>query len=1142
MKKWLLTIYFLSLIGSNAWTQGLPLVHYLAESGRVRLPSAHVVKTFQDSRGYLWMLTFSSGMVRYDGVGFDQFTTADGLPDLYVYTIEEDRQGYLWIGCADGLAVSDKPIHRYGPAERIRFTEKVGHIPLDQVAVKARCLVADVREGVWVGNPDEGIIRYRILAGELEKTLVKLPENEEAGGNDIFCLAARRDGAVWAGVTGGLVRIHPDDPNLTFMTIQSGGEEIHALFEDSKGRLWAGGNRGTVWKVNENNQSELLVPAGLQIGGSVSCFLERKDGVMWISGYGGGLTRLDPENPESARTYGRDNGLLSEEVDHLMQDHEENLWISQTLGLSKLRANHEAHVHLNGVPGSGRIMVPASGVQGVVPFDPDSPIPYLVTASEGDGLTIIDKAMNKLDLTTADGLQNDVVNGVARDSKGRIWVGGDLGIDCLSKTPLQNVIPHSEHRVTRVFGEDIHMAGFKTPEINRVRAFVLDDHGRSVDVICFVGKGGIFLFMDDRGLFMGEEAGLPEGDLFAVEISPDGRLWVGSQDHGLFRGSNRLCLETLKGNDVKSEVFPDFINTVQVPSFHVAWSKDQGAPTNHIRSLYYHKDVMWTGTSGGLFVLDPKTMTPLGHLTTASGLGADNITSMAVSPVDESVWVGTNGGISKIDPISYEVVRTVDRREGLVDNEVWYLSSLVVDKEGLIYFGTHKGLSLYDPAKDFERSIQPRLQFHQISWRQNLTGKNQLSLAFRGLSYFDEESVRYKTRLRGYETSWSEPNTQTEFRYTNLAAFFVPKRHYFEVMATTDGETWSKPLVYSFLVNPPFWVRWWALAGLLLVFLGMGYSYSKWRVRYLKARATALERTITQRTGELVEKNATLARTLEELREKNDDILRQQEQLVLTEKMASLGTLTKGIAHELRNPMNFINNLSQVNLELANELKDGLMRSRNLTDGEKTFFKELLEAIEKNAVVVSRHGGLAEHIVSRMLELSTTGPETRIKTGINLLVSEYADMAFRAFQEKQKMFNVALEKDFDPEVGTLRVSPRNLGRAVIGLVKNGLESVANRYRLEPEAYKPVLRVETSKQDDCVCIRVCDNGLGVDKEMQDHLFTPFFTTHPAGSGNVGLGLTVCYEIVVEEHGGELRLLDGMDGAVFEITLPVCADGE
>ncbi|MDJ0837473.1 MAG: two-component regulator propeller domain-containing protein [Acidobacteriota bacterium] len=1124
--RWL----FLVFAWGEGFSQGLPLVHYLAETGRIRLPSSHILSTHQDRMGYLWILLYSSGAVRYDGLSYDQFTAADGLPDLYVYAMVEDAGGRLWVGCAGGLAVSIKPLDQFGPNERVRFQKTVGDEMLSRIAVKERRLTEDRLGNVWLGVPDEGLIRYRIDSGRLRRTLFPMPAG--ADGHDIHCLTVRRDGRLWAGVSGGLVRYESDRSGLLFFPLETGGEEIDSLFEDRHGDLWAGGNQGTVWRVLTLPAGVSLEPIGIRAGGSVSSFLEDGD-QLWIASYGGGMVRLNPDDPSTARTYTRENGLLSNQVSHIFRDREDNLWISQNLGLSKLRANYQAHTHLVGASEKrGNALLPGAGVQGVVPFDATAPLPYLFAATDGGGLGIVDERMTSQSIDMRDGIQSDQIHSAARDVKGRIWIGSDLGIDCLSKEPLGDVFPGMESNRLSLFGETIYHRGFPTIEINSIRIL----HFADKELICFPGRGGVFLYMDEAWFFLGNEAGMPEGDLYAGAVDPDGHLWIGSQDHGLYRSREPARSEALLSHAESGALEPGFVRTVMTPFLDKVWGKEQGAPTNHIRSLIFHRDMLWTGTARGLAALDPESLEMRKLMSRDDGIGADNMTSMALSPLDGSLWVGTNGGLTQIDPVGRKVVRTIDRRDGLLDNEVWYFSAVALDTQGRVYFGNHKGISIYDPSKDMGKISLPRLHFRNLTWSRNLWGKNELAVSFHGIGFFDEEAVRYKTRLHGFEEEWSEIGTQTTLRYTNLPAFFLPKKHRFQVMTGVDGVRWSEPLTHAFVVYPPLWLRWWFLIILVLSIAASGYGFGKWRNRLLEARARELEKTVEDRTRELKVNNATLAGTLNELKEKNEDILNKQEQLILSQKMASVGILARGVAHELRNPLNFINNLSQINMELADDLKAVADQVRNQEDFDRRNMVEVLLDLENNTRVIARQGHAADQIVSLMLELSASGSGQRSETSINPLVSEYVDIAVGAFIEEQDCCSIDLLKHFDERIGALHVSPQNLGRAIINLVRNGLESAYIDCMHKGLDFRPQIKVETYRRPEHYCIRVSDNGPGIAGDIADHIFTPFFTTRPAGSGNVGLGLTVAYDVVVKEHGGTLRVLESDEGAVFEIALP------
>ena len=259
-----------------------------------------------------------------------------------------------------------------------------------------------------------------------------------------------------------------------------------------------------------------------------------------------------------------------------------------------------------------------------------------------------------------------------------------------------------------------------------------------------------------------------------------------------------------------------------------------------------------------------------------------------------------------------------------------------------------------------------------------------------------------------------------------------------------------------------------------------------------------------------------------------------QSQLIQSEKMASLGELTAGIAHEIQNPLNFVNNFSEVNKELIEEMKSERMKDKSERNDELEM--QLLDDIEKNVEKISHHGKRADAIVKGMLQHSRMSSGHKELTDINALCDEYLRLAYHGLRAKDKSFNVNFRTEFDPTVGKINIVAQEIGRVILNLVNNAFYAVNEKKRLGAINYEPLVIVSTKKLNGKVEIGVADNGNGIPKDLIDKIFQPFFTTKPPGQGT-GLGLSLAYE-VVKVHGGEIEVKtrEG-EGTRFAVELPI-----
>jgi len=293
-----------------------------------------------------------------------------------------------------------------------------------------------------------------------------------------------------------------------------------------------------------------------------------------------------------------------------------------------------------------------------------------------------------------------------------------------------------------------------------------------------------------------------------------------------------------------------------------------------------------------------------------------------------------------------------------------------------------------------------------------------------------------------------------------------------------------------------------------------------------RTTAILLEETIE----ELEQKRKAVEETNDALQKSLDDLKAAQTQLIQSEKMASLGELTAGIAHEIQNPLNFVNNFSEVSTELVDEMNEEIEKG-NLDDA-----KQIAQDLKQNLEKINHHGKRAGEIVKGMLQHSRTSSGQKELTDINALADEYLRLAYHGFRAKDKTFNSAMKTDYDESIGLLKIIPQDIGRVVLNLITNAFYVVNEKKKLNTAGYEPVVSVNTKKADDHIEIKVADNGNGIPQTVLDKIFQPFFTTKPTGQGT-GLGLSLSYDIV-KAHGGKLKVeTREEEGSTFTIVLPV-----
>ena len=301
-----------------------------------------------------------------------------------------------------------------------------------------------------------------------------------------------------------------------------------------------------------------------------------------------------------------------------------------------------------------------------------------------------------------------------------------------------------------------------------------------------------------------------------------------------------------------------------------------------------------------------------------------------------------------------------------------------------------------------------------------------------------------------------------------------------------------------------------------------------------KAQKLSLEYLVAERTLELTQQKEELQKAIEKLKS-------TQNQLIQSEKMASLGELTAGIAHEIQNPLNFVNNFAEVSVELCQELEEEIDKV-TIADEDKEYIKGIISDLSQNQQKITHHGKRADSIVKGMLQHSRTSSGEKELVDVNALADEYMRLAYHGLRAKNKEFNATLVTDFDPTIGKIMLMPQDIGRVFLNLFTNAFYAVAEKKQKLTEegtgaSYKPEVKITTKKFANKLYIRVTDNGTGMPESVKAKIFQPFFTTKPTGQGT-GLGLSMSYDIITNAHNGllDVETVPG-EKTEFKITLPV-----
>ena len=308
-------------------------------------------------------------------------------------------------------------------------------------------------------------------------------------------------------------------------------------------------------------------------------------------------------------------------------------------------------------------------------------------------------------------------------------------------------------------------------------------------------------------------------------------------------------------------------------------------------------------------------------------------------------------------------------------------------------------------------------------------------------------------------------------------------------------------------------------------------------------RTEKVKRTTTILLEETIEELEQKRKAIEEtnvaLQQSLRDLKAAQTQLIQSEKMASLGELTAGIAHEIQNPLNFVNNYSEVTEELVEELLEE--RKKEKGERDESLEEEILGDIKENLIKINHHGNRASSIVKGMLEHSRTSTGKKELTDINALTDEYLRLSYHGLRAKDKSFNADFQTNLDPDKPLLDIVPQDIGRVILNLINNAFYACNEKRKTSNKEYMPLVVISTKKEDESCIITISDNGTGIPKDKIDKIFQPFFTTKPTGQGT-GLGLSLSYDII-KAHDGMLKVESNHErdnpekesGTIFTIIL-------
>lgn len=1065
-------------------------------------------------------------------IHFDLVTRAPEDIGTTVLGMTQDAQGFLWLATDRGLCKYDG--YQYNS---YHYQPLNPNSPAADIIV---CVTSDNSGYLWLAPLGSGLDRLDPATGVFTHFRHNQNEPGSLSNDTVNVVLQDHEGSLWIGSNGGLDKFNPKTNTFIHYTHNANDpsslscNSVAIIYEDKQETIWVGTGSvfydhpiqdGGLNKLNKKTGKftrylhDAMNPNSL-IDNRVEAIFEDSRGIFWIGTAGDGLHTMnrskgiferhqhDPLHPDKLSRPPVKKGIIDRQLDHIVfitEDNIHRIWIGTfenginvydptTQKVSSFGAGESSDQTL--VMGSYKtrdntiwISTWDNNLYRVNPFQ--KKLPHIRVGRAV--YCFAEDDVHDLWIGTKHGL-------IHRNNNGK---EAQFLIDKDSSSPL-NQINNIEKDgfkiwVTTVYG--FYLFDPVTKTFSGYHHQANNPNSLSADPVWMVKKtvdnklwisttNGLDQLDIQSGAFRHFQNDLEDAESISnnltlgLNIDNNGSLWVGTAS-----GVNRFNEQTGK--------FKRYLNQIQIFSIVEDSAGD-----------------LWVGSNKGLFEYNKKTdnfliFTDSSSLITASvvgGIGIDHL---------QNLWFDTDVGMVKLNK-ERSLAVLYGKKQGVDASSI--RSSVFTRQSGELLIGDTSGYFDFLPELMQQEASPPIVMIsnfllNNIPYAPYSNGilstvpaqtkeirlnhdQNTISFEFKNIDFStDHEDTRLFYMLQNYDNVWRKAGEEKMAYYFNLP----PGKYIFKVKAVNfSGLSDEKDV--NVIITPPWWSTWWAYALFVLLGVGLVWAFIAYRSRKLKQENKELEEKVEQRTKQL---NKSL-----------QDLKATQTQLVQSEKMASLGELTAGIAHEIQNPLNFMNNFSDVNRELVEELKN------EVDKGNLQEVKLIADDIGKNEEKINYHGKRADAIVKGMLLHSRASSGKKEPTDINALTDEYLRLAYHGVRARDKSFNVLLQTDFDPTIGKINIISQDIGRVLLNLYNNAFYAVAEKKKQQTTGYEPTVIVSTKRTGEQVLISLRDNGNGIPQKILDKIFQPFFTTKPTGQGT-GLGLSMSYDIV-KAHGGEIKV--------------------
>ncbi|WP_075589789.1 sensor histidine kinase [Labilibacter marinus] len=1073
----------------------------------------------------------------YD-VRISKITDDVGMNIPSTFGIAEDEQGFIWFGTVEGL-------YRYD-GQKVKIYRQSETEPNSLSSQTIRTLLYDsISNIMYIGTQNGGLNILNLETDQFSCFKTSEDHKLSLNNNNVWSLLLDDNGLLWIGMEDNQLAIYDRKshtlkhiPIITKELLATKGScTIRMLFQDSNGNVYVGTDRYGIYIFDKNgdrtNISATVINKKETPLSLVLSATEDKNGIVWIATYGNGVLAYNPKE-KTFKDHSADivnKQLISDLIYSVVVNKDEELWVGTEYGIStylfskQVSDNFQQNLSKKKSLTDHRIRKLFLDSKGILWIGNEAGVDKLIKRTQFK--------VYQHDITKTNTLPMGITRSLFKDSDGNIWIGLiDKGM--VKYSPKDNkyrTYPYYKNKQGREVAK----------QISNIRESRFEDY-------FWIGDwdNGLLQFNPKTGKYteitnsFKSNISLIDNRIQAIHEDPNGTLWLATEN-----GINRYNPNNQSVQAIKHDPFND--NSVSANSFQSqafiqdkkgnfwagTWTgglnyieilseeplkykahrlkdknSDEWANMNHVISLYQQNDsTLWIGTFGyGLYQYHIKADS-LQHYDISSGLWSNII--FGILPGDNNtLWLSTDHGLSEINLQNQNIIN-YDITDGLQDNHFFWGAAHKAHDGEIIVGGINGFNSFYPknikPIKShFKLHFTEIKIFNEIHKTDKAThlldtlhlkyNQNFVTLNYALLDYSEPTKNSFRVKLEGLESDWVYVGRQRSVNYSNLK----PGKYVFMAQALDSEGYWNKQSrALYILIEKPWWNRYWAIMLFISLILLIVYSIYSFRVRSLEKQKKRLSRMVKERTKEISRKNEELEKTLNKLAEVKG-------KAVQSEKMASIGMLAAGVAHEINNPINFIH--SGVS-GFENHLNDNNIL---VSDESKYYIKVIKEGVSR---VVK--------IVSSLNQFSRTNDSFDEQCDIHEIIDNCLLMLNNLSKEK-----VDIIKNYHA-TDILKGNSGKLHQAFLNILSNAVHAIPEKGKIE---------ITTLQNDGKLEVHITDNGVGIEEHIKNRIMEPFFTTKDPGQGT-GLGLSLTNQFI-SEHKGSLSFSSQMNqGTTVIITLPL-----